>query len=198
MIPTYKKFIDEKMAEISKEKLVLDVGGGDRFQKWLQEYKDLFKECDYKTMDYDSFTGANVVGDIHTIPMNDESVDAIICSSVLEHIENPTQAVAEMKRILKPGGKIFVYVPSTYPYHARKGFYPDYWRFFGDTLRFLFKDFSSLEIVKVGGYFKALFFFIPLQYKIRFIIDPLSYFFDSLFKTEKRTTTSGYYVYAIK
>lgn len=28
-------FIDEKIKEISKERVVLDVGGGERFQKWL-------------------------------------------------------------------------------------------------------------------------------------------------------------------
>ena len=58
--------------------------------------------------------------------------------NVLEHIKDPIRAVGEMHRILKKGGKIFVYVPSIYPYHARKGFYPDYWRFFDDTLLFLF------------------------------------------------------------
>ncbi|MFH1170783.1 MAG: class I SAM-dependent methyltransferase [Candidatus Vogelbacteria bacterium] len=198
MIPKYKKFITEKMVEISRQKIVLDIGGGDRFQKWLGEYQNLFKDCDYKTMDYDNNLGADVIGDIHNIPMRNESVDAIICSSVLEHVENPIQAVTEMKRILKPGGKIFVYVPSIYPYHARKGSYPDYWRFFDDTLSFLFKDFSFMEIAKVGGYFKALFFFIPLQHKIRFVIDPLARCLDSFFKTEKRTTTSGYCLFAIK
>jgi hypothetical protein len=32
----YQKFIDDKMALISKEKVVLDIGGGDRFQKWTR------------------------------------------------------------------------------------------------------------------------------------------------------------------
>lgn len=193
-----KKFIDEKMLAISNLGVVLDVGGGERFTKWLAEYKDLFKNTDYRTMDYDSTTGADVVGDIHNIPLQEESVDAVICSSVLEHVENPILAVKELHRILKKGGKLFVSVPSIYPYHARKGHYPDYWRFFDDTVELLFKDFSKVEYVKRGGYFKAMFFFFPMQHRLRFIIDPLAAFLDNIFRTEKRNTTSGYYIYAIK
>lgn len=194
----HKTFIGEKMKELAKEKVILDVGGGDPFQKWLAPYKDYFKNCDYKSMDYDARTGADIVGDIHNIPLPDNSINGIICSSVLEHVHNPIKAVEEMRRILCPDGKIFIYVPSIYPYHARKGSYEDYWRFFDDTLRLLFKDFSSVEIVKVGGYFKALFFFFPMQHKLRFVIDPLASFLDKLLRTEKRTTTSGYCLYAVK
>lgn len=194
----YKEFIDQKIFEIAKEKIILDIGGGERFSKWLLEYKHFFNDCDYKTFDYDRSTGADVIGDIHAIPLGEGTIDAVICNCVLEHVENPILAVRELHRILKPGGKIFVHVPSIYPYHARKGHYPDYWRFFDDTLQLLFKDFSKVEMQKRGGYFKALMFFLPLQHKLRFIIDPLSAFLDKLSQSEKRSTTSGYYVYAIK
>ena len=194
----WDNFIEEKMRLIASERSVLDMGGGERFQKWLAPYRGLFAKCDYKTMDYDPKTSPDVVGDIHAIPIKDMSIDAIICHSVLEHVENPILAAKEMHRILKTGGKLFLHVPSIYPYHARKGFYPDYWRFFDDTLRNILKDFTKVEIVKRGGYFKALFFFVPFQHKLRPIIDPLAAFLDWLFRTENRTTTSGYYVYAEK
>lgn len=194
----YQEFLDQKMVEVAKGKVVLDIGGGEPFQKWLSQYKDLFKNCEYKSMDYDARTGADVVGDIHNIPLKDGSIDAIICSSVLEHVKDPIRAVQEMKRILKKDGKIIVYVPSIYPYHARKGSYPDYWRFFDDTLYFLFEGFSTVEVMKRGGYFKALFFFIPLQHKMKPILDPLSNLLDKLFRRDRGTTTHGYYVYAIK
>lgn len=191
-------FINNKMKLISLEKDILDVGGGMGFDKWLLKYKELFNGCNYKTLDCDNATGADIIGNIHNMPIKSESIDAIICSSVLEHVENPHIAVKEMFRILKNNGKIFVYVPSIYPYHARKNHYQDYWRFFDDSLRLLFKDFSKIEIIKSGGYFKALFFFIPFQHKLRFIIDPFSFWFDKLFMTKKRTTTPGYYLYAEK
>ena len=194
----YKQFIDSKIKEISLEKIILDVGGGEPFTKWLKSYKSLFANSDYKTMDFDKNTGADIIGDIHSIPLPSNTIDAIICHSVLEHVISPAKAVEEMLRILRPGRKAFIHVPSIYPYHARKGHYGDYWRFFDDTIEILFRDFSKVEYVKRGGYFKALFFFMPFQHRLRFIIDPLSELLDALFKTEKRTTTSGYYIYAVK
>jgi len=191
-------FVDEAISRIAKERVVLDVGGGTRFGKWMKQYEPLFKGCDYKTFDFDSSTGADVVGDIHQMPLSDASVDAIICSSVLEHVRDPLRAMEELRRILKPGGKILFYVPSTYPYHAHKGHYPDYWRFFNDTVSALFEGFSSVEITKRGGYFLALSFFVPFQHKLRRLLTPLADFLDAAFATEKRSTTAGYYVYAIK
>ncbi len=196
----WQKFVNEKMILLSQEKKVLDIGGGEPFQKWMADYKPLFTKVEYRTMEPDGNHQADIVGDIHAIPLETNSENAIICHSVLEHVEDPIRAVGELYRILTPGGKLFVQIPSIYPYHARKGIggYPDYWRFFDDTLNLLFKDFSNFEYVKRGGYFKALFFFIPFQHKMRFLIDPLSWVFDEIFQTEKRTTTSGYYIYAVK
>jgi len=186
------------MEEISKESVVLDVGGGARFGKWLQEYEHLFAECDYRTFDFDPTTGADVVGDIHAIPLPNDSIDAVICSSVLEHVRNPVVAMDEIRRILRPGGKLFLFVPSTYPYHAHKGHYPDYWRIFDDTLEILLHGFSQVTMHKRGGYFLAMSFFVPLQHKLRWLLTPLAEALDALFKTEKKNTTAGYFALAEK
>ncbi len=193
----YQAFVDAKTHEIAREKIVLDIGGGERFQKWLAPYKDLFKDCDYKTLDV-AGAGADIEGDIHAIPLPDASVDGIICHSVLEHVENPIKAMEELHRVLKPGGKLFFYVPSIYPYHARKGVYQDYWRFFDDTIKSLFLGFREVTIVKRGGYFTALSFFVPFQHRMRFMLDPLAHILDRLFRTGRRTTTAGYYVWGVK
>lgn len=194
---SYKAFISDSLSRIAREKIILDVGGGERFGKWMKEYEHLFSESDYRTFDFDASTGADVIGDIHAIPLPDASVDAVICSSVLEHVRDPRQAIAEMRRILRKGGKLFIYVPSTYPYHARPGHYPDYWRFFDDTLRDLLAGFNSIELRKQGGYFLALSFFFPAQHRLRFLLDPIVTALDTLLNTQARSTTAGYYVYAV-
>lgn len=179
--------------------IVVDFGGGERFGKWLSEYKEVFAKCDYRTFDYDAATGADIVGDIHAIPMADSSCDAIICSSVLEHVRDPIRAMDELRRVLRKKGVIFLYVPSIYPYHAREGHYPDYWRFFDDTMReILFAGFSEVNVHKRGGYFLALSFFVPMQHKLRWFLNPLADLLDRVFRTDKRNTTAGYYVLAIK
>lgn len=50
------------------------------------------------------------------IPLPDNSVDYIVANAILEHIPNEMQAVKEWKRILKPGGKMFITVPLKYQY----------------------------------------------------------------------------------
>jgi SAM-dependent methyltransferase len=193
-----QSFVAQAMQEIAKGKSVLDVGGGARFGKWLAPYEPLFADCEYRTFDFDASTNADVIGDIHALPLEDGSQDAIICSSVLEHVRDPLRAMAELTRVLRKGGKLFFYVPSTYPYHAHRGHYPDYWRFFEDTIDVLFEGYSSVTKQKRGGYFLALSFFVPLQHKMRGLLNPVAEFLDSAFRTERRTTTAGYYVYAVK
>lgn len=194
----YKEFQDRKIKVLVQEKVILDMGGGKRFQKWLRQYERLFVGVEYKTFDFDESTSPDIVGDIHNIPLEDKSIDAVICYSVLEHVIDPVRAIAEIHRVLKDRGKLLLYVPSTYPYHAHRGHYPDYWRFFDDTVELLFEDWSNSEVQKVGGYFRALFFFLPLQQHMRWLLDPLSYALDTAFRTDQRSTTSGYIVYAEK
>ncbi|GAB2616899.1 methyltransferase domain-containing protein [Kribbella endophytica] len=53
------------------------------------------------------FPGLEVVdGDAVKLPFDDESFDVIRCERVLQHIAEPAQAVAEMVRVLRPGGRI--------------------------------------------------------------------------------------------
>ncbi|MBP9816815.1 MAG: class I SAM-dependent methyltransferase [Candidatus Pacebacteria bacterium] len=193
-----RAFIDASMKKIAEGPIILDVGGGTRFGKWMKHYEPLFEGRDYRTFDYDSTTGADVVGDIHAIPVETNVIDSIICSSVLEHVRDPLKAMRELHRILKPGGRIFFYVPSIYPYHAHRGHYPDYWRFFDDTINEMFSIFTEHSIHKRGGYFLALSFFVPMQHKLRWFLNPFAEFLDGALKTEEKTTTAGYYVYAVK
>ena len=195
---SYQRFFAEKLREIAKAGTVLDVGGGERFQKDLAHYRELLAQADYKTLDVEARYRPDIQASVYKIPLPSESVGAIICKSVLEHLEEPGPGVAEMRRILKPGGKILVYVPFIYPYHARTGVYRDYFRFSEDGLRYLFRDFKAVEIQKVGGYFRALMFFLPGQHRLKYILEPLAYAFDVIFRRDRGSTTAGYYLYAVK
>lgn len=186
------------MHRLASEKVVVDIGSGTRFGKWLKKYEPLFAKSEYRTFDADSITGADIVGDIHAIPLEDGSVDAIICSSVLEHVRDPLRAADELRRIVRKGGVVFCLVPSTYPYHSHGARYPDYWRFFEETVRELFAGYASVEIRKRGGYFLALSFYVPMQARMRWLLTPVAEFLDGAFRTDRKNTTAGYYVLATK
>ncbi len=51
-------------------------------------------------------------GDIRKIRFADASFDFILATDVLEHVEDDRQAVAELQRVLRPGGTILLTVPA--------------------------------------------------------------------------------------
>jgi SAM-dependent methyltransferase len=51
----------------------------------------------------------------YVLPFADNSVDKIICSEVLEHVENYERVLTEIYRVLKPSGILAVSVPRTWP-----------------------------------------------------------------------------------
>ncbi len=50
--------------------------------------------------------------DVQNIPLEEESVDVIICNHLLEHVEDDRRAMAELYRILKHGGWAIMLVPE--------------------------------------------------------------------------------------
>ena len=66
--------------------------------------------------------------DITNMPeITDESLDAIVCTEVLEHCADLYSAVKEMYRVLKPGGLLLAAAPFVWPDHHTDE-YPDFWR----------------------------------------------------------------------
>ncbi|MDQ3647415.1 MAG: methyltransferase domain-containing protein, partial [Actinomycetota bacterium] len=55
--------------------------------------------------------GVDVVADITRMPFDDASFDGILCSHVLEHVEDDRSAMAELCRVVRPGGWVAVLVP---------------------------------------------------------------------------------------
>lgn len=189
----WEKFFDEKIREIAKEKNILDIGGGFRFQKDLGRYQELFQESNYQVLDKKSSYRPDIVGDVCQMSVLDESFDAIICKAVLEHVSEPQKAAQEIYRVLKNGGKCLVYLPFLYPYHAHQGVYKDYYRYTEDGLKYLFREFSSIEICPVRGNLETVFNLTPLR-RLKIFI-PLIRFLDKFFSGRQ---PSGYHVFLIK
>jgi len=66
-------------------------------------------------------------GSLLEVPLADASVDAVLCTQVLEHIAEHEKAAAELSRVLKPGGYAIITVPhppEPFPNddHVREGY----------------------------------------------------------------------------
>ena len=48
-----------------------------------------------------------VRGDAHTLPFPDDRFDVVYCRYVLEHVQDPQRVLEEMRRVLKPGGRVY-------------------------------------------------------------------------------------------
>lgn len=195
-------FFREKMTEIfSKKGTIIDIGGSLRIDASRNNRRDpandwllpRLKEVDYKILDKVPDYHPDIVGDIHNLPFEDASIDAIICISILEHVEEPQRAVRELHRVLKPGGVCFLFAPFLYYYHAEKGYYSDFYRFTIDGMKYLTKDFSSVELVPVRGPLATLMNLIP------FLSKRTSWFnwIDRMLRPGSKQV-SGYNVFCIK
>jgi SAM-dependent methyltransferase len=53
-----------------------------------------------------------LTADLNALPFGDATVDVALCAEVLEHMADPSAAIAEMARILKPGGYAVITTPN--------------------------------------------------------------------------------------
>jgi SAM-dependent methyltransferase len=203
----WETFFKEKSIAIFNTSVnVLDIGEclrarqgtGSKFDPkhaWLQEY---IKKVNYKVMDPVPDYKPDIVGDIHSIPLAGETIDGIFCLAVLEHVKDPVRAMEELYRILKPGGKILIYVPFLYYYHAHPGYFQDYWRFTYDTLVGFAEKYSKYEIVPVRLPIETLAHLTPILNRLHFFI-LFARLLDTVFcaKRESRQV-GGYYLYLQK
>ena len=97
-------------------------------------------------VDVQSFPGVDLVADVQALPFGCETIAAIECDAVLEHVADPGKAVCEMVRVLRSGGFLHVVVPFCHPYH---GYPSDYQRWTVTGLRELFAS-NGCEVIDVG------------------------------------------------
>ncbi len=70
-------------------------------------------------------------------PFDDESMDACLCLEVLEHLEDDAGALAEIHRVLRPGGVLIAAVPYTH-------YWPQYLRLMGHYRHYNRDSFGAL------------------------------------------------------
>lgn len=140
------------LARLDSDLKVLDVGGR------IQPYRPLLETQihRYVSIDLRQTPLVSVVGRGEQLPIADEQFDLVICTQVLEYVPAPSALIAEIHRVLKPGGYILLSVPAVFPRDSDQ----DAWRFLPASLRVLLRSFHDLEIVAEGssisGFFRTV------------------------------------------
>ncbi|MEO7801346.1 MAG: class I SAM-dependent methyltransferase [Ginsengibacter sp.] len=159
---------------------ILDIGCGQSPYKFLLKKEqtryhgiDIIEASSfgYNNPDVTSFDGKN-------IPFADDTFDGVICTEVLEHVQEYQYLVDEIYRTAKKDAKIIV----TVPWSARFHYIPyDYFRYTPSSFKIMFNKFSEViirprgtDVSVISSKIIVLFFrnFFPVE-KWRYIFLPL-------------------------
>jgi ubiquinone/menaquinone biosynthesis C-methylase UbiE len=99
------------LSRLGRGARVLDVGCGDGY--WLDAMRAegmcaVGLEPDPATAAEASVHGPVGVGDARRLPIADASVDLVWCIHILHHLDDPPAALAELRRVLRPGGHLLL------------------------------------------------------------------------------------------
>jgi GT2 family glycosyltransferase/glycosyltransferase involved in cell wall biosynthesis/SAM-dependent methyltransferase len=109
--------------------LVLNLSGGGSREKF-----DHVIEVEYAI-----FRHTDVIADAHQLPFDDNSFDAVIVMNAFEHYREPRQVAAELRRVLKPHGRIHIRTAFLQPLHEKP------WHFYNATQYGVAEWFKAFE-----------------------------------------------------
>ena len=125
---------------------LLDVGCG------IKPYEPFFRGAvaEYVGVDVANPT-AELVGTVEDIPVPDASFDLVLCTQTLEHASDPARAVAELRRVVAPAGRVLVSTHGVQVYHPNPD---DLWRWTHAGLERLFRengDWTAVTVTPASG-----------------------------------------------
>lgn len=137
--------VDHDMAAPAK---TLNIGAGGEIAEVLETMG-----VESISFDVDSARDPQIVGSVENMHMfADESFDGVICMEVLEHVQDPLAAAAEIVRVLKPMGKLIGSTPFMLGIHDAP---QDYYRYTSFGISHLFRMLERIEITPRNDTFSA-------------------------------------------
>lgn len=139
------EWVGEKVAHYKIEPaLVLEVGS----RNVNGSVRKFFKGSSYVGIDMEDGYGVDIVVRADRIPYDNGFFNVVISTEMLEHDPYFWKSIAEMERVLKPGGWMFITTRGIgFPFHEHP---QDFWRFTPDAITHLFQmvDLSPVEVVE--------------------------------------------------
>jgi SAM-dependent methyltransferase len=147
------RFIAASAARVSAGARVLDAGAGEC------RHAQLFRHARYVGTDngagdvaaYD-YARVSFLSDLTRLPVRTGRFEAVISVNVLEHTAEPARVLAECRRALGPGGRLYLVAPQSWQLHQAP---QDFLRFTRYGLDHLLRQagFVPVEITPLGGAF---------------------------------------------
>jgi SAM-dependent methyltransferase len=135
-----ERLVADMAASLPPGSLVLDAGAGDcRYSRHYGVHR--YESCDFAQVGGKTYGTLTHVCDIRAIPVEEGRYDAVLCTQVLAHIPDPAACLRELRRVLRPGGMLWLTAPLFFqenepPY--------DFYRFTQHGLRHLLRE-AGLE-----------------------------------------------------
>jgi len=150
-------------AKFCENGVILDAGAGH------QRYKPFFSRSIYLSQEHHAGIKIKGMKNIEydliypldkKIPLKDKCLDAVLSTSVIEHLQYPDKFCAEANRVLKPGGKLFINVPFVNFEHEIPY---DYNRLTRYGLKRMLKDagFANISVVPTSSSVQTLCGYFP-------------------------------------
>jgi SAM-dependent methyltransferase len=154
-----KRWIIDRVVERELKKVLahymngrlIDIGCGEKpTESLLKEYVSEHVGVDHEETTHNK-DKIDIIAPAYDIPVEDESFDCALCTAVLEHLEEPSKAIAECSRILKSGGIAVYTAPFIFNLHEEPR---DFYRFSKYGLAYLFKTngFHIIELKALSGF----------------------------------------------
>jgi len=204
-IMDFERRIDDAVAEFAaglpEGSWVLDAGAGET------RHAGAFRRQRYVAVDLAvgdpgwDYSRLDCVADLTALPFRDGGFSACLNVVTLEHVPEPQRVVAELFRVLAPGGRLLLIVPASWEIHQAPH---DYYRYTRYGVEYLIRSAGGqvIRIEPMGGFFRLLsrrllnalsFFPLVLAPVVALLVAPaalLAPLFDGL--DRNRTFTLGY------
>lgn len=137
---------------------VVDIGCGEKpYQKYVSANSYIGIDVEVSGRNNDTKL-PDLYYDGENLPFENDSIDFILCTEVLEHCLEPEKIVSEMHRCLKPNGIAFITVPSMWGEHEMPY---DFRRYMSNGIIKLLED-KSFHVVDIQAEDRGLLAFVKL------------------------------------
>ncbi len=148
------EFLESQLISLKSGMSILNVGSGgeiaDKINTVLAQNNISVK---ITSIDITEDRNPDIVADVCDMPFPDNNFDSVFLMEVLEHVHSPYKAIAEIYRVLKPGGILVFSVPFIFPIHDRPC---DYFRYTKYGIELLLRDYNQVYIFERNSFSEAV------------------------------------------